>query len=230
MEKLSRQAYKNKSLVKCYEDKYIHDSLVKEDVKFEIEVVQKVSTQRQTNSWCDVACGTGYHLRTAPGSYKRVGIDLSDLMIEEYRHDTQYNINYVITDVLEMNTNDKYDLVTNFWFGYTHQETLDLVLLFFKKMIDLTSTSGSIILSFHDNWSLFEQIPQKTVEPYGGIFSFDALVWSYSEPNIPNCTYKCISPHKDLIIKTFAPYFLKYRVLDYPQNKFRKILLLEGKL
>lgn len=217
-------------LVSSYEDRYIKHPFVQEEANFEVRLIESQIKSTNTKSWCDVACGTGFHLRTAKGEVERLGVDISPLMIETYRHKTEYKVNYAVQDVLKLDTSKKYDLVTNFWFGYSHQDTLEEVLLFFNKMIDLTEKDGSIILSYHDQWSLFENIPQKTNEPMGGVFSFDALVWSYAEPDNPDCVYKCISPHIDLIKSTFEPHFKSSIILDYPKHKGRRVLLLEGKL
>lgn len=230
MERLSKETYNNKEMVSSYEDRYINHPFVKDESAFELNLIESLTRKNKTSSWCDVACGTGYHLRNARGNYKRFGIDASSLMVESYKRKTKYKVEYHIEDLLSFKVNETYDLVTNFWFGYSHQETLDQVIKFFEKMTELTAKQGSIILSFHDQWSLFKKIPKDTPEPLGGIFSFNAIEWSYSEPNNPECVYKCISPHTDLIVKTFAPYFYKHRIIDYPKHKGRRILLLEGKL
>ena len=58
------------------------------------------------------------------------------------------------------------------------------------------------------------------------------MIWSYDEPDVPDSTYNCIVPHKELIIKTFEPYFKSFTILHYPVNPEaggKEILLLEGK-
>ena len=110
-------------------------------------------------SWCDVACGTAYHLRKAKGDFSRTGLDRSDMMMSKHKEDTTYTIKYLLTDMLTHVPKIQYDLVTNFWFGYSHQDTLHQVLDFFNKMIALTKQGGSIILSYHNQWNIFDKIP-----------------------------------------------------------------------
>jgi hypothetical protein len=95
-------------------------------------------------------------------------------------------------------------------------------------MIEITNKGGSIILSVHNNWKLFDSIPRLTDEPMGGVFRFDSLNWSYKEPSTGH-KYNCISPHKDLIVETFKPYFKKLYWKDYPNFAGKELLILEEK-
>lgn len=230
MEKLSKEPYLNKNVVDAYEDRYIHHPKVSKEISFEISLVEANVINKQ--SWCDVACGTGYHLRKAKGTFSRTGLDRSDMMMSKHKKDTVHKVDYILADILEYTPDNQYDLVSNFWFGYSHQETLAQVLQFFNKMIDLTKQGGSVLISYHNQWNIFDKIPLRTKEPMGGIFNFEAMVWSYSEPEIPDSTYKCIVPHKELIVETFKPYFKSYEIVQYPHNPQaggKEMLLLKGK-
>lgn len=230
MEKLSKQPYVNEAVVETYEDRYIHHPKVAKEIAFEISLVE--ANMLNKKSWCDVACGTAHHLRKANGSFSRTGLDRSDMMMSKHKKDTEYCVDYTLADMLEYTPIQQYDLVTNFWFGYSHQETLDQVLQFFDKMVALTKQGGSVLVSYHNQWNIFDKIPLHTEEPMGGIFNFEAMVWSYNEPDVPDSTYKCIVPHKELIIKTFEPHFKSLKVIEYPHNPAaggKEILLLEGK-
>lgn len=229
MEKLYKQPYENPDLAKIYEDRYIHHPDQKQDVNFEIRAIEKTLSYYDYESWCDVACGTGYHLRKTKGIVKRQGVDKSKVMIDQHKEDTEYDIDYSIANLLSWRTKKKFDLVTNFWFGYSHQPSLEKVLDFFQKMIDLTADNGSIVLSYHNNWKLFDKIPMSNPEPMGGHFNFDALQWSYVEPSTGD-KYYCISPHKNLILGIFGSYFKRYKVVDYPAFAGKELLVLEGKL
>jgi hypothetical protein len=229
MEKLYKEPYDNPNLVKIYEERYIHHPNQKTDVDFEITVVERVMDYYKYDSWCDVACGTGHHLRKASGNFKRLGVDKSKLMMDQHKEDTEYNVEYSVANVLSWRTKKKFDLVTNFWFGYSHQPSLEKVLDFFQKMIDLTAENGSIVLSYHNNWKLFDKIPMSTPEPMGGQFNFDALQWSYVEPSTGD-KYHCISPHKNLIIGLFGSHFKRYKIVDYPMFAGKELLVLEDKL
>ena len=228
MVKLSKEPYNNPELVGIYEERYNLHKTQLPDVSLEMTTIQEVAESYSNPSWCDFACGTSYHLRKVEGSFERTGIDRSELMINQHRSETDFDINYVVSDILDWDTDDKFDIVTNFWFGYTHQPTLDDVLSFFRKMIHVTKEGGSIVLSYHDNWGLFESIPRVSPEPMGGFFNFDAIQWSYKEPSTGD-VYKCISPHKDLIIDTFKEYFTNIRREKYSVQAGKELLILEGR-
>ena len=230
MEKLSKEPYTNFDVVNTYEDRYIHHPKVNKEISFEISLVETYMLGKK--SWCDVACGTAHHLRKAKGDFSRTGLDRSDMMMSKHKEDTTYSIKYLLADMLTHVPKTQYDLVTNFWFGYSHQNTLHQVLEFFNKMIEFTKQGGSIILSYHNQWNIFDKIPLHTKEPMGGTFNFEAMIWSYDEPDVPDSTYNCIVPHKELIIKTFEPYFKSFTILHYPVNPEaggKEMLLLEGK-
>lgn len=223
--KLSKHPYENKEVVEVYEERYIHHPLQINDINFEIETIE--SLLQPEDKWCDVACGTAHHLRKAKGSFERFGIDRSSLMINQHIEDTDYKVNYFIENLLSFKPSTSFNLVTNFWFGYSHQETLNDVLKFFEKMIDLTSEDGTIIISVHNHWKLFNRIPRLTTD-VGSEFRVDALQWSYVEPST-NDVYTCISPHKDLIVETFRPHFEEYDLIEYPRISAKELLILKGK-
>ena len=212
--------YNNSQVVDVYEERYNLDSRIKLEILHEIEIVKKTLIENQYKSWCDVACGTGFHLRNLDTSIfledlKKVGLDRSSLMVDSYRQ-PEDNIEFILSDLLNYQVKQTYDLVTNFWFGYSHQQSLNDVMKFFDKMIDLTSVGGSIILSIHNQWGIFNQYPYHFSEPMGGDFKFEAMVWSYSEPGYPDAIYNCIVPHKDLIKEHLLKHFESVSINNYP--------------
>lgn len=211
--------YENPEVVSKYEDRYTFDKRVTSEIDFEIASVENEIKNRGLNSWCDVACGTGHHLRTVKSDVLKYGIDKSLLMVSHYNDET-VDVKYLIEDFLFTDTRRKFDLVTNFWFGYSHQPTLEDVTLFLNNMANITSDTGTVILSIHNQWGLFDKIPQKTKEPMGGTFSFDAIVWSYDEPGVQNSTYKCIVPHTDYIVEVFSKKFNSVIIRKYPHNQY----------
>ena len=227
MEKLYKEPYDNPNLVKIYEERYIHQPDQAEDVSFEIKVTEKVVDHYKYKSWCDVACGTGYHLRKTSGNLKRLGVDKSKLMIDQHKKDTEYDIEYSVANILSWRTKKKFDLVTNFWFGYSHQPSLKKVINFFEKMIDLTARHGTIVLSVHNHWKLFNEKPRLSMDVESQ-FTFDAIHWSYTEPST-NDKYRCISPHKDLILDTFVPYFKEYNISEYPRVSAKELFVFRNR-
>ena len=228
MEKLFNDPYNNPDLVKIYEDRYIHCPEQAKDINFEISTIEKVMKDNQHKTWCDVACGTGHHLRKTFGDFTRLGVDKSKLMIDQHKDDTEYDVKYSIANILSWRTKKKYDLVTNFWFGYSHQPSLEKVISFFKKMINITSKDGTIILSVHNHWKLFNNNPRLSID-VDSEFTFDAIQWSYKEPSTGD-TYKCISPHKDLILDIFAPYFKQYSLTEYPRVSAKELFVFNNRM
>lgn len=226
MVKLSKEPYENKRVAKIYEDRYIHHPFVREDAEFEISTVENLLGDN--DSWCDVACGTAYHLRKAKGQFKRFGLDRSSAMINQHKEETDYTVEYFVQDLLSFDTKQRFNLVSNFWFGYSHQPTLKEVISFFTQMANLTATGGSLVLSVHNNWKLFDKIPMLTEEPMGGTFNFTSIQWSYKEPSTGD-VYECISPHKTLIQETLSPFFKKLTWKDYPKFAGKELLILEDK-
>lgn len=217
---MSIDPYNNSQIVKIYEERYNTDSRVKFEILYEIDVVRKTLIESKHSSWCDVACGTGFHLRNLDTSVfledlKKVGLDKSSLMIDTYKQ-PEDNTEFIVADLLDYQVKETYDLTTNFWFGYSHQPSLKDVMKFFDKMVELTSINGSMILSIHNQWGMFNQYPYHFSEPMGGDFKFEAMVWSYCEPGFPEAIYNCIVPHRDLIKEHLLKHFESVSITSYP--------------
>ena len=227
-EKLFSNPYDNPALAKVYEARYIHHHTQQNDIKHEMSVINTIMTMNNYSSWCDVACGTAHHLRKTKGNFNRYGIDRSSTMINQHRDDTEYKVEYHIKNFLRWQSKKTFDLVTNFWFGYAHQPTLQKVLQFFDRLVEYTNVGGGVLISLHNQWKLFDTYPYVWNEPMGGKFIFDAMHWSYKEPET-NDVYECIVPHKDLIVERLSPYFTSYTYLDYPVYAGKELLYLQGK-
>lgn len=228
MEKLYSNPYDNPALVKVYEKRYIHHPFVQDDICHEIKAIKNIAKSLGYKSWCDVGCGTAYHLRKTELEIVRSGIDRSSTMLEQHKNDTVYDVNYILCDFLEWQETIKFDLVTNFWFGYAHQPTLNLVLKFLDKLVAHTEKNGSVLVSLHNQWKIFDKHSHKTDEPMGGTFLLDAMHWSYAEPETGDI-YECIVPHKKLVEERLSRYFSNVRYLPYPRYMGKELLFLEGK-
>ena len=222
--------YSNKDIVEKYEQRYLTDQRVAHETAYEIRLTEQILNAYGYRSWCDVACGTGYHLRNVNTNAAKTGIDRSTEMLAAWTDTMRSSIAYLNSDIIDVDPTFKYNLVTNFLFGYTHQSSLNHVIAFFKQMIDITDVGGSIIISVHNNWRMFDHYDYKTPGAMGGEFRFDAMHWSYSEPDYPDHVFQCISPHKNLIIETFEPYFAAWSVFYYPGDyQGREILVFKQK-
>ena len=228
--------YEDKDLVNGYEDRYIHNEIVSNDIKTEIATVEMMMQERNYQNWCDVACGTGYHLRTAEGDYSRIGIDRSPTMLDYAKENDSKNTRFVQADFLDLPMLERYDLVTNFWLGYTHQDTLADVMRFIYKMAEMVELGGSMVMSVHNHGLLYDNIPWMMPEPMDGNFQFDGIVWSYTEPGNPNLRYRCISPHKEMIRLNLKKRFAGVKIIKYPivvegmEYPGREIMIFEDKV
>ena len=208
--------YNDKQLVENYEERYIHNEIVSNDIKTEIATVELIMKERNYQNWCDVGCGTGYHLRTANGSYSKTGVDRSSKMLDYAKEKAGDGVNFIQSDFLELPMVNRYDLVSNFWLGYTHQDTLADVMRFIYKMAEMVEIGGSMVLSVHNHGQLYDNIPWMMPEPMDGNFQFDGIVWSYCEPSRPDLRYRCISPHKELIRLNLKKRFAGVKMVKYP--------------
>lgn len=235
--------YEISELVDMYEDRYILNETVSSDIKTEISTVENIMTERGYNNWCDVACGTGYHLRTAKGNFSKVGIDRSTAMLKyakqkqaDEEFEMWHDARLIHGDFLELPIGDKYDLVTNFWLGYTHQPTLNDVMRFVYKMAEIVQLGGSLLISVHNHGKLFDNIPWMMPEPMDGQFQFDGIAWSYKEPSNPDIRYRCISPHKEMIRLNLKKRFAGAKIIHYPivvegmEYPGRELMLFEDKI
>lgn len=226
--------YDDDRLVNIYEDRYIHHSYVANDIDFEIDLIESILETTLATSWCDVACGTAYHLRNVEGSVERTGIDKSQKMMDFDKDKSQYNIERICTDFLSVSSDRKYDLVTNFWLGHTHQPTLEKVLNFIQNMIDITQDGGSLLISIHNHELLFDNLPLSGPEPMGGLFNFKGIVWSYKEPEYPDLEFNCIAPHKDILLDLFSKHFqdIENSIYPAPEGQYagRELILCKNKI
>ena len=228
--------YDNEELVENYEERYILNEVVSNDIKTEIATVEKFMAERGYQNWCDVACGTGYHLRTAEGEFSRIGIDRSEKMLDYAKDRSGDKVRYVQSDFLEMPLLERFDMVTNFWLGYTHQDTLADVMRFIYKMAEMVEKGGTMIMSVHNHGKLYDNIPWMMPEPMDGDFQFDGIAWSYTEPSNPRLRYRCISPHKEMIRLNLKKRFAGAKIIQYPivvegmEYPGREIMVFEDKI
>ena len=218
--------YEYNDYAKSYNDSYIVADDTIDHVNLELELVE--TTLVTKNSWCDVACGTGYHLHhvNAPHVTKS-GIDRAGAMLDLAKI-TNPTVNFVKKDLLTLDIDKQFDLVTNFWYGYIHQNSIKEVEQFFLKMVELTSFNGDILLAVCNPFGMFtDDNYQKTV--YNRNMTVDAIVWSAEFVDGSYAYEHNIAPHPQLIINWIAPYFKTYEMHYSPKFK-RQIIHLKEKI
>ena len=215
--------------------------------RFEMDLVAKTCRKWREPSWCDVACGTGLHLRqTQPGQKQppitRTGVDRSEAMLSLARRRDGHDVTFHCRDGRDMADLGRFDLVTGFWYGYIHQETLDDVFDLLAAMVRAVRPGGDLILGICDPAGLFETLPLNHPLVFGRPLEVQAIIWAYAEPE---CGEKpagdgarfinCIAPHPQMIIERLSPAFAQAEWLDYPvlpasPNWRRKGLHLKNRL
>ena len=182
--------------------------------RFELGLVTEIALERCLDSWLDVCCGTGYHLRLAAGNMRRIGVDREKAMLNTARTAQGHRADYHCRDGMDLSGLGQFGLVTCFGSGYIHQggvrQALDLLL----SMAGAVSTEGEMLLSINDPLGIFRNIGYRT-PAYGGEGRIMGFVWDYEEPD-GGLYSGCVSPHPDLILETLAPLFREWRWVIYP--------------
>ncbi|MDE0694913.1 MAG: class I SAM-dependent methyltransferase [Boseongicola sp.] len=189
--------------------------------RFELGMVAELARARPGLSWLDVACGTGFHLANAGGHMRRTGVDRSEAMLEVARRRPGHAATFHCRDARDLSGLGRFDLVTSFWYGYVHQESVDEVLRLLSSMAGAVAPGGDLLLGICDPASGLRKMPRAVDLPFGpGTMRIDAVVWSYSEGG--KHEYRnCIAPHPELILETLAPRFEAHRWRDYPRSAAR---------
>ena len=189
--------------------------------RFELEMVAALAAERPGMSWLDVACGTGFHLANAGGEMRRTGVDRAETMLEVARRRPGHAATFHCRDARDLSGLGRFDLVTSFWYGYVHQESVDEVLRLLSSMAGAVAPDGDLLLGVCDPAGGLRNMPRALELPFGpGTMRIDAVVWSYSEGG--RYEYRnCIAPHPELILETLAPRFEEHRWRDYPRSTAR---------
>lgn len=189
--------------------------------RFELGMVEALACARPGLSWLDVACGTGFHLANAGGHMRRAGVDRAEAMLEVARRRPGHAATFHCRDARDLSGLGRFDLVTSFWYGYVHQESVDEALRLLSSMASAVAPGGDFLLGVCDPAGGFRKMPRAVQLPFGpGTMRIDAVVWSYSEGG--RHEYRdCIAPHPELILEALAPRFEEHRWRDYPRSAAR---------
>ena len=199
-----------------------HDAAFHEDPanaahsRFELEMVAELARERPGLSWLDVACGTGFHLGHAEGDMRRTGVDRSEAMLDVARRRAGHAAEFHCRDARDLSGLGRFDVVTSWWYGYVHQESVDEVLRLLAAMANAVAPGGDLLVGICDPAGLLRGVQHRLPSPIKpGELRIDAVVWSYSEG--AGAEHRgCIAPHPELILETLAPRFEEFRWREYP--------------
>jgi len=211
MEKLYKQPYKNKKYAEDYNDYWVHQEDIKPSVDLEIELVENLIQGKK--SWCDVACGTGYHLQNVNSKVKKVGVDKSKHMLDYAKLSDKTNTIYHQKDLVKgVDSLGSYDLVTAFGYGYSHQKTLTDVLKFIKNLANLTNKGGDVLIGY-------DGVPNfcDTLGWHNGLgeLKVKAIITDYYQESGTDYI-DCISPTKETIIESIYDDFESVEIIKLP--------------
>jgi len=229
--------YEEPNYAETYDSYFLTSEINKGHYKFEADLISSILNGGRVKSWGDIACGTGKHLREiqGPNEVQRFGIDRSQSMLNVARQRGGYDVAFAERDILDPSLPDfSFDLVTHLWYGYVHQPTLNDVLNFIQKSVNLTAPNGQFLLGVCDPLDVFETLEHENKLVYGGLFKIDAVTWSYTEPWSGHTYENCIAPHTMKIINLVAAQFEQCEIVTYPALDVeghwnRKALLCRGK-
>jgi len=97
------------------------------------------------NSWLDVACGSGTHIKHLMDKYNAMGLDLSEAMLEVAREKCP-TIEFIQGDMISFNIDKKFDVITCLFgfIGYlTKEEDLSSAINAFSEH---TNQGGVVII------------------------------------------------------------------------------------
>lgn len=211
MGKLYKQPYKNKKYAEDYNYYWVHQEDIKPSVDLEIELVKNLVQGKK--SWCDVACGTGYHLQNVNSKVKKVGVDKSKHMLDYAKLSDKSNITYHQKDLVKgVDGLGSYDLVTAFGYGYSHQKTLTDVLKFIKNLANLANKGGDVLIGY-------DGVPNfcNTLGWHNGLgeLKVKAVITDYYQESGTDYI-DCISPTKETIIESIYDDFESVEIIKLP--------------
>jgi len=218
--------YDDEGYAEKYEERYVKSPEMRGIIAVELSIIE--SLMENKNSWLDVGCGTGYLLRNADVDVERFGLDRSPKMLDLCRGD---DITLIEEDLLKYESNRKYDVVTNFWYGYLHQHSLEEVKKFFMKMISLTEEGGSMFVEICNPWGVFDEYRYKWTSVFNkNDMMFDAIMWSSTVGGAKHDYENCLAPHPELIHNWIRPQFKNNGRIDYETKPNRFGFLFGGKI
>ena len=120
----------------------------------EVDYVDKLINEngKKVKSILDLGCGTGIHAEMLyEKGYDICGVDLSEEMLNEARESAKIsnkNIEYICSNITELNINKKYDVVTSLFHVISYLSFNEDLLKTFKNIKKHLNESGLFIFDF----------------------------------------------------------------------------------
>jgi len=138
-----------------------------------VDLIAKILNLPANSSVLDMACGAGRHAVTfAKMGYKVTAVDLSHLLISEAKKNADQEgveLDFVLCDILEFETNKKFDLTVNLFtsIGYFDNDEENYAVI--KKAYDLLKSGGYFVLDYFNKEFLLKNLIPMTVFSENGL-------------------------------------------------------------
>ena len=100
------------------------------------------------NSVLDLACGSGEHLAQMGEIPIRVGVDVSQEMVDIARRKNTGKIDFVLSDINKLRLDQKFDLVTSLFHVLSYQYRLDSAVQYMRSISHHLEDHGLAIVDF----------------------------------------------------------------------------------
>jgi len=132
-----------------------------------VDLIEKHVNLEAQSSVLDMACGAGRHaIAFANKGFKVTAVDLSQRLIKEARKNTLdagVNINFVLSDILEYETNLQFDLAVNLFTSIGYFENDDENYAVIKKAYSLLKKDGYFVLDYFNKEFLIKNLVPTTI-------------------------------------------------------------------
>jgi len=138
-----------------------------------VDLIAKILNLPANSSVLDMACGAGRHAVTfAKMGYKVTAVDLSHLLISEAKKNADQEgveLDFVLCDILEFETNKKFDLTVNLFtsIGYFDNDEENYAVI--KKAYNLLKSGGYFVLDYFNKEFLLKNLISMTVFSENGL-------------------------------------------------------------
>ena len=132
-----------------------------------VALIAKSLKLKTNSSVLDMACGAGRHAITfATQGFKVTAVDLSQRLISEAKKSAEQagaEIDFVLSDILEFETNKRFDLVVNLFtsIGYFENDEENYAVI--KKAYKLLNQGGCFVLDYFNKDFLLKNLIPTTV-------------------------------------------------------------------
>lgn len=137
-----------------------------------VDLIEKLVNLKVQSSVLDMACGAGRHaIAFAKNGFKVTAVDLSQRLIEEAKKnasDTRVKINFVLSDILEYETDLQFDLIVNLFTSIGYFENDDENCGVIKKAFSLLKKDGYFVLDYFNKEFLIKNLVPTSIYSENG--------------------------------------------------------------